>query len=115
MVFVVYNLPLDLNVLVWQENNAVYSRKLTRFYKLLAVENKTCKIQLPNSSTNFRITTVKLYLHKHPYTKILPFYDLADSKLDLVQSTKEDTNVNNGDNINAAKLFLRNPACTHRL
>ena len=82
---------------------------------MLAVENETCKVQLLSGLTNFRITTVKPYLQKHPNTEILALHDLDDSKLDLVQSAKKDTNNNNKDNIDAAELPRRNPGCIYRL
>ncbi len=115
MVSVVHDLPLDSDVLVWREGNVGHSGKWTGPYKLLAIENETCKVQLPSGPTNFRITTVKPYLHEHPYTEIPPLPDLADSKSDSVQSAKEDTNDDNGDDIDAAKLPRRNPARAYRL
>lgn len=115
MVCVVHDLPLDSDVLVWREGNAGHSGKWTGPYKLLAVENETCKVQLPSGPTNFRITTVKPYLQKHPYTKIPALHDSDDSKSNSVQSAKEDINNDNRDDIDAAELPRRNPARTHRL
>lgn len=39
-----YNLPVNSDVLVWQETNARHNGKWTGPYKLLAIENETCKI-----------------------------------------------------------------------
>lgn len=44
MVSVVHDLPLDLDVLVWQKGNIKYSEKQTRSYKLFTIKNKTYKI-----------------------------------------------------------------------
>ena len=82
---------------------------------MFAFENKTCKVQLPSGPTNFRITTVKPYLQEHPNTEISALHDLDDSKSDSGQSAKEDTNDDNGDHIDAAKLPRQNPARTYRL
>ena len=115
MISVVHDLPLDSDVVIWREGNAGHRGKWTGPYKLLAVENETCKIQFPNGRTNFRITTVKPYLYKHPCKEIPALHNLDDSKSDLVQSIKEDINNDNKDNIDAVELFCRNPAYTHRL
>lgn len=82
---------------------------------MLAVENKTCKIQLPSGLTNFRIITVKSYLHKYLSSQTSALYDSYDLKSDLVQLAKKDINDDNEKNINAAKLPCQNLACTHRL
>src|ERR1700722_18496744 len=52
----VHNLPLNSKVLVWRK-----SGNWTGPYHLLAVEDKTCCVQLPSGSTNFRSTSVKPY------------------------------------------------------
>jgi hypothetical protein len=52
----VHNLPLNSEVFMWYK-----SSNWTRFYCLLAVEDKTCCIQFPNRLTNFRSISVKPY------------------------------------------------------
>jgi hypothetical protein len=52
----VYDLPLNSEVLVWRE-----SGNWTGPYCLLAVENETYCIQLPSGLTSFRSTSVKPY------------------------------------------------------
>ena len=52
----VYDLPLNFKVLIWHK-----SGKWTGPYRLLAIENKTCCIQLPSGPTSFRSTSVKPY------------------------------------------------------
>ena len=47
---------------MWREDNVGHSGKWTELYKLLAIENETCTLQLPSGPTNFKITTVKPYL-----------------------------------------------------
>lgn len=109
------DLPLNLDVLVQLENNARHSGKQTRLYKLLFIRNKTCQIQISSGPKNFRITIVKSYLYKYPYIEILTLYDLNNSKSNLVKSAKQDTNNDNGDNIDAAELSYQNPTHTHKL
>lgn len=84
MVFVIHDLLLSSNVLLWQENNAKYSKKWTRSFKLYANENENYKIQLPSGLINFRIIIVKPYLQKYSYTKILALHNLNNLKSDLV-------------------------------
>ena len=62
MVSIIYNLLLNFNVFVWREGNVEHSGKITESYKLIAIENKTCILQLPSGLTNFRITIIKSYL-----------------------------------------------------
>ena len=52
----VYNLPLNSEVLVWCK-----SGNWTRPYHLLAVEDKTCCVELPSRPTNFKSMSVKPY------------------------------------------------------
>ena len=53
----VHDLLLNSEVLVWRE-----SGNWNGPYRLLAVENETCCVQLPSGPTNFRSTSVKPYL-----------------------------------------------------
>lgn len=115
MVSVAHNLPLDSDVLVWRKGNAGYSGKWTGPYKLLAVENKTCTLQLSSGPTNFRITTVKPYLQESPNADTPTLHDLDASTPDLPQPANEVTNDDNKHNIDQAELPRRNPARTHRL
>ena len=52
----VHDLPLNSKVLVWRK-----SGNWNGPYCLLAVENKTCCVQLPSGPTSFRSTSVKPY------------------------------------------------------
>ena len=52
----VYNLPLNSKVLIQCK-----SGKQTGPYYLLAIENKTCCIQLPSGLTRFKSTSIKPY------------------------------------------------------
>ena len=52
----VYNLPLNSEVLIWRK-----SSNWTRPYYLLAVKNKTCCIQLLSGLTSFKSIFVKPY------------------------------------------------------
>ena len=115
MVSVVHDLPLDSDVLVWREGNAGHSGKWTGPYKLLAVENETCTLQLPSGPTNFRITTVKPYLQESTITDTPALHNLTALKSDFNQPNKEVTSSDNGYNIDTAKLPSQNPACIYRL
>ena len=53
----VLDLPLNSEVLVWRDNNK--SQRWEGPYKLIAITNETCTVQLPNGSTNFRTTPIK--------------------------------------------------------
>uniref|UniRef100_A0A093UYI9 Transposon Ty1-NL2 Gag-Pol polyprotein n=1 Tax=Talaromyces marneffei PM1 TaxID=1077442 RepID=A0A093UYI9_TALMA len=61
----VHRLPLNSDVLVWREGNTGYAGEWTGSYKLLAVNNETCIIELPSGPTSFRSTAVKPY-HAEP-------------------------------------------------
>ena len=52
----VHNLLLNSEVLVWRE-----SSNWTGPYRLLAIENETCYVQLPSGLTRFRSMSVKPY------------------------------------------------------
>ena len=52
----IYNLPLNSKVLIQYK-----SGNWTRPYYLLAVEDETCYIQLPNRPTSFRSMSIKPY------------------------------------------------------
>ena len=52
----VHDLPLNSKVLVWRK-----SGKWTGPYRLLAVEDETCYIQLPSGPISFRSTSIKPY------------------------------------------------------
>lgn len=57
-----HDLPLNSDVLVYREGNAGRSGEWTGPFKLLGIENETCKIDLPRGPTDFRSTVVKPYL-----------------------------------------------------
>jgi hypothetical protein len=58
----IHDLPLNLDVLVWQEGNTSHSGKWSGLFKLIGLERKTCKVQLLSGPTDFRTTVVKPYL-----------------------------------------------------
>ena len=57
----VHELPINSDVLVWREN----SHRWTGPFKLLSMEEESCKVQLPSGPTDFRSTVVKPYLNEH--------------------------------------------------
>lgn len=57
-----HDLSLNLDVLVWQEGNARHTGKWIEPFKLLGIDNETCRVNLPSGPTEFRNTTVKPYL-----------------------------------------------------
>lgn len=62
MVNPLHDLPLNSDVLVWREGNTGHAGKWTGPFKLLGIEGKTCRVELPSGSTEFRSTVVKPYL-----------------------------------------------------
>ena len=58
----IYNLPLNLPVLVWREGPTGQPSYWSGLYNLLNIKNETCTIQLPHRPTNFRSTVMKPYL-----------------------------------------------------
>lgn len=49
----IHDLPLNSNVLVWQEDNIRQTSKWTGLFKLLSIEGEIYKIYLASSSTDF--------------------------------------------------------------
>ena len=68
----VYDLPLNFKVLVWHK-----SGNWNRPYRLLAVENETCYIQLPSRPIRFKSISIK------PYFRPKTTYD---AKLDELEA-----------------------------
>jgi len=58
----IYNLLLNLPILVWREGPIGQPGYWSGPYNLLSIKNKTYTIQLPYKPTNFRSMVVKLYL-----------------------------------------------------
>ena len=78
----VYNLPLNSEVLIQHKSN-----KQTRPYRLLAVENETCYIQLPSGLTSFRSTSIKPYFWPKDNHNIKPDKLETIIKLDKLEAT----------------------------
>ena len=77
----VYNLPLNSEVLVWRK-----SGNWTRLYCLLAVEDETCCVQLPSRLTSFRSMSIKPYFwSKNTYNIKLDKLE-APAKLDELET-----------------------------
>ena len=62
----IHDAPLNSDVLVWREGNKNQSGKWTGPFKLLGIENETCRVQLPRGPTDFRSTVVKPFLQEPP-------------------------------------------------
>ena len=77
---IIYNLLLNLPVLVWREGPTGQPSYWSGPYNLLSTKNKTCTIQLPHRPTNFRSTVVKPYLVDPEITKDT---QLKDNKNEL--------------------------------
>lgn len=81
LVDLVYDLSLNSHILVWQEGNGGRPGMWTSPFKLLGIEDETCKIDLPSGPTEFWSTIVKFYLvdddntqnHSPLTVEILPF------------------------------------------
>jgi len=76
----IYNLLLNLPVLVWREGPIGQPGYWSGLYNLLSTKNKTYTIQLPYRPTNFRSIVVKLYLVD---PKIIEDTQLEDNKSEL--------------------------------
>jgi hypothetical protein len=77
----IHDLFLNLDVLIWREN-----KKWTELFKLLDIEDETCKIVLSSESTDFRSTVIKLFLIE----SIIESINDAKSINENVQSIFED-------------------------
>src|SRR6266567_1453686 len=84
---VIYDLLLNLPVLVWREGPTGQPGYWSGPYNLLSIENENCIIQLPHGPTNFRSTVVKPYLVDPEITDIQPEDD--KSELPLPQTEPE--------------------------
>ncbi|KHJ30188.1 hypothetical protein EV44_g3772 [Erysiphe necator] len=56
-----HDLPINSDVLVWQEGSAGHSGKWDGPFKLIQITNENCKVNLPSGPTNFHSTSVRLY------------------------------------------------------
>ena len=77
---VIYDLLLNLPVLVWREGPTGQPGYWSGLYNLLSIENKNCTIQLPYRPTNFRSTVIKPYLVD---SKIIEDTQLKDDENEL--------------------------------
>ena len=80
----VHNLPLNSEVLVWRE-----SGNWTGPYRLLAIENETCYVQLPSGPTRFRSTSVKPYFRPENTHDVKPDELEATAEPDEPEATAE--------------------------
>ena len=78
---VIYNLPLNLPVLVWREGPTGQFGYWSSLYNLLSIKNETCTIQLPYRPTNFCSMVVKPYLID---PEIIEDTQLEDNKSELL-------------------------------
>jgi hypothetical protein len=89
----IHDLPLNSNVLIWRE-----SKKWTEPFKLLSMNDETCKIELLSEPIDFRSTVIK------------PF--LIEPSMNDVQSTNENvqpTDSSDDENQNPAPEILTRP------
>jgi hypothetical protein len=56
----IHNLPLNSDVLIWQEGNTGHSGKWNGLFKLIGLEHKTCKVQLPSGPTVTALETATM-------------------------------------------------------
>ncbi len=62
IVISIHDLSINSDVLVWRENNVSQRDKWTKSFKLLDIDDETCKIVLSSESIDFRSTVVKPFL-----------------------------------------------------
>jgi hypothetical protein len=83
----VHNLLLNSKVLIWRK-----SGNWTGPYYLLAIEGKTCRVQLPSGLTNFRTTFIKPYFwFKTTYNNKLNKLDKLKTPLPTLEPTLKPT------------------------
>jgi hypothetical protein len=58
----IHDLLLNSNVLVWRKNNVNQRDKWTESFKLLNIDDETCKIDLSSEFIEFRSTVIKPFL-----------------------------------------------------
>ncbi|KAI0994211.1 hypothetical protein K3495_g13971 [Podosphaera aphanis] len=61
-----HDTPIGLSVLVWR----IHEKKWKGPYKLLAIKDETCKVQLSNGPTEFRTTIVNPFFQSHQTDEI---------------------------------------------
>ena len=76
----VYNLPLNSEVLIWQK-----SGNQTKPYRLLAIEDKTYYIQLPSRPTSFKSIFIKPYFWPKTTYNAKPDKLKVTTKLDKLE------------------------------
>ncbi|KAI1005436.1 hypothetical protein K3495_g2776 [Podosphaera aphanis] len=79
----IHNAPIGLQALVWQ----IHLKKWTGPFKLLAITDDTCSIEMPSGPTNFRSTVVKPYSENN-YSELDETIILSDSEQQEVTSSE---------------------------
>ena len=80
----VYNLPLNSEVLVWRESGSWNGP-----YHLLAIKNKTCCVQLPSGPISFRSTSIKPYFRSKNTHDVKPDELEVTAEPDKLEATAE--------------------------
>jgi hypothetical protein len=103
IIILIHDLSLNSNVLVWRENNINQRDKWTESFKLLDIEDETCKIALSSESTDFRSTEIKSFLIE----SIIESTNDVESINENVQSTSEDVQSPDHQNNSPAEPLTR--------
>lgn len=108
----VNNLTIDSDVLVWRQRNHNQAGKWEGPFKLIQIDNETCKIKLPSGPNDFRSTVVRSYFSN----------DNNSPALEEEPNELESPNKRNNSSTDNRQLLIhetshprRNPARTHRL
>src|SRR6266568_4603791 len=80
----VHDLPLNSEVLVWRESGSWNGP-----YRLLAVENEICCVQLFSGPTSFKSTSVKPYFRPKNTYDVKPDKLKVTAELDELKATAE--------------------------
>ncbi|KAI0999447.1 hypothetical protein K3495_g8752 [Podosphaera aphanis] len=102
----IHNAPIGSQVLVWR----IHQKKWTGPFKLIAITDETCTIEMPSGPTNFRSTVVKPYLENNS----------SESNEAIILSDSEQQEVTSSENIPAertSKIYpshIRQPPARYR-
>ncbi|KAI1006916.1 hypothetical protein K3495_g1304 [Podosphaera aphanis] len=108
----VNDLTINSDVLVWRQANKNQAGKWEGPFKLIEINNETCKIELPSGPTDFRSTVVRPYFSNCDENSPL---DEVPNGLENPATQDNLSPENNQPPIQEPSNLRRNPARAHRL